>query len=622
MADIRPIPGQTEAANVQESPVDMAARSKLSNILAPYQEKLGVRPISPVKPDKTVGEGISPSVQDQLYKAVHPDTFNKVMDTVMAMVTGKYTPNVDLSGSGKPDVNVSWEIPFKQLGGGVGGGSPYVVGEQGPELFVPSTPGQIIPNPLTQSRMKSDYRNIPQTRMDTGRARPRYGDMSTFGGGGFRGPEAGFSADVNAMYKRNLIGEPGGPFTAGAEQRYKEAGLEFPTSRQEGTPPGTVDTPQGPRPDPLHRILPERLEIPIPFMPGISSGIGLTKREKPLDLWPAGAGGGGETPLELKKNAQNVYELPSPEFAVSHERRTPSVTPGPDEWKQYDEGIRYKVGPRDVAGDKAARERIARESQGLRIIPGQGPGPGGSYLGSYYDVHPEERAMEAMRAYTQPTMDAYQKALDRATNIASGYGMAGVGDRKAREEMRAEAIRSIPTLQAEMGRLAAYGPEAYKAGMEYGPLSPRGQKELAEAEYYREMPGVRKEIAEQTGEARKRPFFSPGGTHYWDPSKNEMVALDEPVSTGQRNMLDIMLKSARKKDPMTMEETFDEGMFRTMGRAMVQAGALPKQMADVFKEPKKELPDFETFSKRAKAQGSKLSRKQLEDAYKKLQEAA
>jgi phage-related minor tail protein len=35
---------------------------------------------------------------------------------------------------------------FKANGGPVSGGNPYIVGERGPELFVPKTAGTIIPN--------------------------------------------------------------------------------------------------------------------------------------------------------------------------------------------------------------------------------------------------------------------------------------------------------------------------------------------------------------------------------------------------------------------------------------------------------------------------------------------
>jgi phage-related minor tail protein len=41
---------------------------------------------------------------------------------------------------------VSEGIPGRRMGGPVAAGSPYIVGEAGPELFVPTMTGQIIPN--------------------------------------------------------------------------------------------------------------------------------------------------------------------------------------------------------------------------------------------------------------------------------------------------------------------------------------------------------------------------------------------------------------------------------------------------------------------------------------------
>jgi phage-related minor tail protein len=37
-------------------------------------------------------------------------------------------------------------LPGKAAGGPVSGGTPYIVGERGPELFVPSGSGAIVPN--------------------------------------------------------------------------------------------------------------------------------------------------------------------------------------------------------------------------------------------------------------------------------------------------------------------------------------------------------------------------------------------------------------------------------------------------------------------------------------------
>jgi phage-related minor tail protein len=43
-------------------------------------------------------------------------------------------------------ISTALRIPFKAMGGPVSGGSPYVVGEKGPELFVPHASGTIVPN--------------------------------------------------------------------------------------------------------------------------------------------------------------------------------------------------------------------------------------------------------------------------------------------------------------------------------------------------------------------------------------------------------------------------------------------------------------------------------------------
>ena len=48
--------------------------------------------------------------------------------------------------AGKDVVEISGKYYGKQMGGFVAGGTPYIVGEAGPELFVPSGAGQIVPN--------------------------------------------------------------------------------------------------------------------------------------------------------------------------------------------------------------------------------------------------------------------------------------------------------------------------------------------------------------------------------------------------------------------------------------------------------------------------------------------
>lgn len=85
------------------------------------------------------------------------------------------------SGGGSIEYSGAKDLGFRASGGPVMAGSPYIVGEQGPELFMPQTSGSIIPN-------------------------------GSFGGGGVsiaidaRGADSGVEARLDAMLSRRLPG--------------------------------------------------------------------------------------------------------------------------------------------------------------------------------------------------------------------------------------------------------------------------------------------------------------------------------------------------------------------------------------------------------------------------------
>jgi hypothetical protein len=62
---------------------------------------------------------------------------------------------------------MGFAIPGLASGGGVQGGSPYLVGEQGPELFIPSGAGNIIPNSRMSSAGGNTYITNNITAMDS-----------------------------------------------------------------------------------------------------------------------------------------------------------------------------------------------------------------------------------------------------------------------------------------------------------------------------------------------------------------------------------------------------------------------------------------------------------------------
>jgi phage-related minor tail protein len=53
---------------------------------------------------------------------------------------------IALINMGLKAMGFGFSLPGKAVGGPVSGGSPYIVGERGPELFVPSNSGAIVPN--------------------------------------------------------------------------------------------------------------------------------------------------------------------------------------------------------------------------------------------------------------------------------------------------------------------------------------------------------------------------------------------------------------------------------------------------------------------------------------------
>lgn len=59
------------------------------------------------------------------------------------------------------DIDEYFQGFFKAEGGPVGSGRPYIVGEQGPELFIPRSSGQILPN------MSGPSMNTPTAMLST-----------------------------------------------------------------------------------------------------------------------------------------------------------------------------------------------------------------------------------------------------------------------------------------------------------------------------------------------------------------------------------------------------------------------------------------------------------------------
>jgi hypothetical protein len=103
MPDYRPIPGQTDAGppspmNFPTDDLSRMASERASSILSPYGDQFGNGQNKPIVQSPSPGAGgagagpVSSSVEDKLYQSIHPDTFAKVLETIMQFVTGKPIP--------------------------------------------------------------------------------------------------------------------------------------------------------------------------------------------------------------------------------------------------------------------------------------------------------------------------------------------------------------------------------------------------------------------------------------------------------------------------------------------------------------------------------------------------
>jgi len=95
--------------------------------------------------------------QRQLFESIGATIKSGIVDTIMSAIDGTKTLGESLSGllkqlggmflqAGVSQIGKGLKIPGFANGGSIPGGKPAIVGERGPELFVPSRSGRIVPN--------------------------------------------------------------------------------------------------------------------------------------------------------------------------------------------------------------------------------------------------------------------------------------------------------------------------------------------------------------------------------------------------------------------------------------------------------------------------------------------
>lgn len=110
------------------------------NIMNDFLSSVGVQLEEQKNLYKNWASGFTESLADSLMegKSMFDDFFKSVMKQLLQLQIQKSITNPLFEGLGL--------LPGKAIGGPVTAGSPYIVGEKGPELFMPNSSGTIIPN--------------------------------------------------------------------------------------------------------------------------------------------------------------------------------------------------------------------------------------------------------------------------------------------------------------------------------------------------------------------------------------------------------------------------------------------------------------------------------------------
>lgn len=145
--------GNTTRENIKFASDAFSAQQKLNEEIRgsgiDKQMEDFVKPIERVKSmSEAMGQAFSDGIKGMITGAM---TFKQVMSNVIDSVISKLfemfvvqqiTGMIAKGISGLTGIT----MPGKAIGGPVQGGKPYIVGERGPEMFVPSRSGSIVPN--------------------------------------------------------------------------------------------------------------------------------------------------------------------------------------------------------------------------------------------------------------------------------------------------------------------------------------------------------------------------------------------------------------------------------------------------------------------------------------------
>ncbi len=248
---------------------------------------------------------------------------------------------------------------------------------------------------------------------------------------------------------------------------------------------------------------------------------------------------------------------------------------------------------------------------------------------TYYEAHPEERAMDLETVRLKPFVDAQRKARETLENMSQGFGLGF----NPKTRMAAAMANLEGTEKALAGAMGMPGyPKLYGEGLQFGPGSP-ASREIAvrqqEADTHRtktmlEAAGMPAEIALKTAQAihLQQPIPYPAGSSYINKAGAWTTA---PMPQEKTNpLIGNMMTDVRKQretaivsgQPFDFHAAVRENL--KVLRPMLSKDEWAQFPMEFKKEPKDQW--IAKFSATLKAKKIKSTPEELELAYSKYLE--
>jgi len=501
----------------------------------------------------------------------------------------------------------------------------YNVAEAGPEVvtapgsYFPSTQGQVIP---MESRQGGGDVYPSETRYVEQYNRPR--DINELGTP-LPLQYSGERGILNKVIPESLTGTLPPIQPRSVIQSQQDTGYDpFLAARQTAGTPELTTGPQTFKEGSLYQnVLKPAYETLIkPIYEGIrgdvsnimaGGGGGLPSTPTPTTI-PPGYTRVGQTDIRMPSIPRQYPEGQYPADYLTQPAASTLPTGEMAGWENRGEGVNVKL-PSDWNAAEEGRRFSAANPNGYYSGVGRPMElPSGPSDRGYWAAHPEEKAAQDYYDMTRgPAPSSYEAGVARMKEM----GLEDqVKDRNIPKGARLSAAQQLSDLRKanadrDIGAAKGYA-DIYGKGLEHGPAGPGSQLKLAEAEYYRQKPGIERQHYSEYAQARVDVARELA-------AQRIQVATDKreaDMERGQLNLYNKVLSNYKKKDMMTGSTVPDLEAATPEIKRLVKAGLLHESYGLDLPEPKPKESDI-----RADLKAHGMKDKEINDYIKRAREA-